>query len=62
MNKPKRAKKLVRGRDWHAWVWKWHEDGKLSHLVNNGERDNYRNLHGKWVRVKFVEVKCRKRK
>ena len=59
--KPK-PKRLVRGKDWHAWAWKSDTDG-LYWWVNGYEgKDLLKEENpatwdkGKWVRVKFVEV------
>ena len=48
-------KRLVKGRDWHAWAWHY-ADGRFSRYTEP-ERSNYQwAADGKWVRVKFVEV------
>jgi len=58
-NKPK--KKLVRGKDWHAWAYKSESEGLYHWAVARKPiaqmDDDTRNEPGKWVRVKFVEVK-----
>lgn len=60
--KPKR-KRLVRGKDWHAWAWKFGKDSicetdSLSFFVVDDPKEADPPSHsGKWVRVKFVEVK-----
>lgn len=65
---PKR-KRLKRGRDWrdwHAWAWKY---GKLdlqelwafSWRTAFARPRHKFSLHGKWVRVKFIEVPAAKK-
>lgn len=58
-------KKLVRGKDWHGYAWKHLGDGSsvIPHgcLMRWAEPTRPPEKHptekGKWVRVKFVEVK-----
>lgn len=60
--KKKAKKRLVRGKDWHAWAWKagktWSKPGELFWWAEpNYTRPRKRPTEsGKWVRVKFVEV------
>jgi len=67
MSKPKR-KRLVRGKDWHAWAWKQNKSGMLGEYPGRflGFAKGDKPLGdfcptgagtGRWVRVKFVEVK-----
>ena len=53
--KPK--KKLVRGRDWHAWAWKAKDWGLFFYAEPNRDSNCRPTDAGKWVKVKFVEVK-----
>ena len=54
------AKKLTRGKDWHGWVWKpdggW-PDGKVFYNILPDKAKYGSSAPGRWVRVKFVEVK-----
>lgn len=58
----KKRKRLVRGKDWHAWAWKAGKSGvcpKPNQFVYSAEykKPSYKQMGtGKWVRVKFVEV------
>ena len=63
---PKR-KRLKRGRDWHAWAWKYGKKD-LQELWVFGwwtefNRPPRKKLspHGRWVRVKFTEVPAAKK-
>jgi hypothetical protein len=72
MTPKKKAKKkrLVRGKDWHAWAWRvgkgsvvregyilhWAEPSKPAGNSYPSETGKP-TVTGKWVRVKFVEVK-----
>lgn len=59
-----RRKRLMRGRDWHAWAWQalrdWPRPGELFNWAEP-ERPINRYPTGKgtghWVRVKFVIVR-----
>lgn len=58
-----KRKRLVRGRDWHAWAWK-HLGEDSRYLPYGGfifgaeyQRNGKPTEKGKWVRVKFVEAK-----
>jgi len=51
MTKPKR-KRLVRGKDWHAWAWKAYSGELVTWAFHDKPKTGTR-----WVRVKFVEVK-----
>ena len=56
----RRRQRLVRGKDWHAWVFRY-DDPAIGLCWVAGERDNrMRGVEGQWVRVKFVELKGRK--
>ncbi len=57
----KKRKRLVQGKDWHGWAYRsnylkgfiyWAEPRKPTKSPDH-EPD------GKWVRVKFVEVRCK---
>lgn len=63
-------KQLQRGKDWHAWAWKHTGEGQLKGFFYYAEparpsrcvgAEIYSPVKpsgkGKWVRVKFVEVK-----
>jgi len=64
--KAKAKKRRVRGKDWHAWTWK---DTSGTYNIGRNPSDfvwwadyapdksNHPTDKGKWVRVKFVEVK-----
>ena len=52
--KPKR--RLVRGKDWHAWAWQWN-DGVLEQFAELRKPNAKYVGGGRWVRVKFVRVK-----
>lgn len=54
-----RGRTLQRGRDWHGWAWKWSDGGLLEILPSaHPERERpFANRHGRYVRVKFVEVR-----
>ena len=62
------AKRLVKGKDFHGWAWKHTGNDKLRGLFFYAEPfrpnrswpdyiDGMPSEEGKWVRVKFVEVK-----
>lgn len=57
-------KRLRRGKDWHGWAWKagkkWPVPGELFYMAKPDKPFNKLESSGKWVRVKFVEVKPRK--
>lgn len=62
----KKKKRLIQGKDYHGWVWKakgWPngEDGYVFFHWAEPDRPKRRmgtpTEDGKWVRVKFVEVK-----
>ena len=61
-------KRLVRGRDWHAWAWKydcggffWSAAPRRQFGYTLPRQPAYWKMpadsRGRWVRVKFVEVK-----
>lgn len=63
-------KRLKRGKDWHAWAWKigpplkgdegiyGFTPGELCHCAEPEKpKRNPPTESGKWVKVKFVEVK-----
>ncbi|MFA5187171.1 MAG: hypothetical protein WC551_11900 [Patescibacteria group bacterium] len=54
MKKPK-AKRLVRGRDWHGWAYQF-KDGSLGYWASITSFQEKMDRNGKWVRVKFVEA------
>ena len=64
---PKR-KRLVRGRDWHAWAWKYHKSERVGEwgddvydlLVWREKPGHKMSRKGRWVHVKFTEVPARK--
>lgn len=50
------------GKDWHGWAWKagseWPCPGELFEWAENKKpKDKQPESSGKWVRVRFVEVK-----
>ena len=49
--------KLVRGRDWHGWAWKEGDEIFGDTFVQQEDYPELIHSLGKWVRVKFVEVK-----
>jgi len=55
------SKRLVRGKDWHAWVWKpgsaWPRARASFYFAEPRKPSRGHTETGKWVRVKFVEVK-----
>lgn len=59
--KKKTKKRLVQGRDWHAWTWKfgksWDTPGQLGCFAEPFKLAKMVSETGKWVRVRFVEVK-----
>ena len=64
MAKTKRRK--VRSKDWHAWAWKagktWPHPGELFYWAESdrpphGSPESKPTDSGKWVKVKFLEVK-----
>ena len=61
--KQTKRKQLVRGRDWHAWVWKSDEGGFMlfAVLCRGCERNFRRGVKGRWTRVLFVEVSAVKK-
>jgi len=51
--------KLKQGVDWNGWAWQF-PDGTFCILEGvfwDKPRGNHPSIKGKWVRVKFVEVK-----
>jgi len=57
----KKRKRLVRGKDWHAWAWEQANGELLCYAQCTKPRMGYFNMKpttqpGKWVRVKFVKV------
>ena len=56
-------KRLVRGRDWHAWAWKPDKGVLLNFalLCQDSEQEYRRGVKGRWVRVLFTEVPAAKR-
>ena len=52
-----------RGRDWHAWAWKagstWPRPGELFNWAEPKRPTTRPSETGRWVRVRFVEVKER---
>ena len=58
------TKRLRRGKDWHGWAWKagkeWDTPGELFYGAEPDKPSDKPEPSGKWVRVKFVEVKPRK--
>ena len=62
MKKPKpKRKRLVRGKDWHAYCWKSDKQGLCQWAdylpLGHAEDRKPEAGGGHWVRVKFVEVK-----
>lgn len=56
MVKP-RNRRLIQGRDFHAWAWKCTDKCNCG-LEDNAQPYRGRTLPGgRWVRVRFVEVK-----
>lgn len=61
----KKKKRLAQGNDWHGWAWKargFMADGSdcLFHWAEPARpraRNGKPSENGKWVRVKFVEVR-----
>ena len=52
-----RKKKLIQGKDFDGWAWKFKgEDMGFSDIYHIQPGFTFEN-HGKWVRVKLVEVK-----
>jgi hypothetical protein len=57
-------KRLVRGLDWHAWVWCWDDDGIIDTATYPTKAKAIRQRSflvsgGHWIRVKFVKVRER---
>lgn len=57
-----RKRRLVQGRDWHAWAWEYTGgDWRGSRLMRwaSVEKPNIKLLTGpgQWVRVRFVKVR-----
>ena len=50
----KLPKRLVKGKDWDAYLWKW-DTGRWD-LELYFYKPKWSRSNGKWVRVKFVEV------
>ena len=55
---------MKRGTDWHAWAWKpmgeW-PNRKLFWFAEGTKPDRRATESGRWVRVKFVEVKPKRK-
>lgn len=60
MKKPKKRKRLIRGRDYHGWAWKagktWVKPGELFCWAETVKPALRPTETGRWVRVRFVEV------
>lgn len=58
-------KRHQRGKTWHAWAWKtgkdWPKPGELFFFAKPDRPKNKPEPSGKWVRVKFVEVRPRRK-
>ena len=60
-------KRLKRGRDWHAWAWKYGKGDLQEEWVFGWRTEftkplrNRMSLHGQWVRVLFTKVKAAKK-
>lgn len=67
-----KRKRLVQGKDYHAWAWKAKSNDRLNGLFfyaepykpagpgsRNQTHTEQPSEQGKWVRVKFVEVNRR---
>lgn len=63
--KEKKVRRLKQGRDYHAWAWKHTGNDRLKGFFHfsepfkpNKQWENPKpSEKGKWVRVKFVEVR-----
>ena len=55
-----KRKRLVRGKDYDGWALRYEDGTYLVRMLfkapDREQRNMARILHGKWVRVKFVEV------
>lgn len=49
--------KLIHGRDFDGWAWKYHDKTNFSEFTFDRPR-TLKNIFGNWVKVKLVEVKC----
>ena len=51
--KKTKKKRLVRGKDWHAWVWKagstWPNPGELFHFACPTKRNSPPKMMGAWT-------------
>lgn len=60
-----KKKRLVKGKDYHGWAWKHTGNDRMKgffwyaepHKPNKNWPDHKPSEPGKWVRVRFVEVK-----
>ena len=53
------GKKLVFGKDWHGWAWKYKDEEVAGYLRSHRKKPTEwwcREKDGRWVRVALVEV------
>ena len=55
-----KRKRLVRGKDWHAWALRWTDNGEFTCATFSAKKPGHL-ANYEWVRVKLVPIETRRK-